>query len=175
MKFKKEISTFYYKAEEKALKDFYELKCNIAEKIEGENITIRRNLFPENVSSIFAFYDNGHIIFQIWFDTEFGGYLLPTTICLHEGGITLEFNSIVYLGANNDDGYIEKHLNDKQFNKVIDFCIPLIAIFLNNLLKIEKNHPCTDDCTFYNYKIKNSECDKMFISKKEIASKKGKK
>lgn len=172
MKFKKEISRYYYKAEEKAFKGFHELKCNIAEKIEGENITIKRNLFPENVSSIFAFYDNGHIIFQIWFDTEFGGYLLPTTICLHEGGVTLEFNSSVYLGANNEDGYTEKQLNESQFNKVINFCIPLVAKFLKNLLKIEKNHPCTDDCTFYNYKIKNGDCDKMFISKNNKKSKK---
>lgn len=174
MKLKKELTTFYH-SEDKAFLNFHELKCNLPGTIEKEFIHVRENLYPENVTSIHSFHDNGHIIFHMFFATDFGEYLVPVTICLHKGIITTEFDSSVYQETDNEDGYIEVELNEKQFNKVVKTCIPSIESFLENLSTIKRNHPCKDNCPFYNKKIKNGERDKLYVSKNDIVSKKGKK
>ena len=172
-KFKKELLV-YYTLIEKAFIDFFELKCNILVNNEKKQVAVREDLYPENVMSILSFYDNGHITFEIFFDTKFGEYFVPLTICLHSGHVSVEFGSNIILGTE-DEGYVEEELNEKQFNSVVKTCIPLIESFLEKLIKIKRNHPCMDSCSFYNKKMKDGKCDEIYLQKKEIVSKKSKK
>ena len=173
MKFRKILIT--YKAIYDAFINFGELKCNLSDSYETEYIHVRKDLCPDNVTSAHCNQVDSHIFFNLSIDTDFGEYLVPVNICLHCGTVAVEFDSVVNQKGGDEVRDTEVELNEKQFNKVIYFCFPLVEKFLENLLKIERNHPCTDGCTFYNYKIKNGECGKMFVSKKDIASKKGKK
>ena len=171
MKFIKYLSDIYT-VKVNTFLNFFELKCNLPGLITEETIHVKEDLYHKNVTCIDAFTDNGHIIFQMWFDTEFGEYIVLVTICHHDADVAIEFTSTVLSDSDNTEGYIEKQLSEKQYDKVVASCLLLIETFLKTLIKIKRNYPCSNNCYYKNNKDKKVECDKMFISKEKYTPKK---
>jgi len=178
MKFKKEITTYYkavYNAKMKPFLGFHELKCNLPGLIKEEEIEVREDLYPENVLTILCTPDSGHLFFNVFIGTEFGIYETFIAICHHSGGVTIEFESEV-IQPNKSKGSITTiDLNEKQFNKIVSDCLPIVESFLTNLIKLKKNYPCSNNCYFRNKKNKNGKCEKMYISRIEYTPEKNKK
>ncbi|HEY5536681.1 MAG TPA: hypothetical protein VIL99_17325 [Ignavibacteria bacterium] len=153
-----------------SFKDFYELKCNLPELITAEDIEVRDDLYPEGVSDIFAVPFDHSIGMHLWFDTELGSYQVSVDIDFLNGSTTVTFDSDIHISEpikNKQFTSKVEQLSEKDFNNLVDKCLPVIESFLDTLDRIERNKPCENDCYYCEQRKKDGGCDKMYISKSE--------
>lgn len=156
-----------YETQRDSFKDFYELKCQLPGLINEGDIEVKEELYPKDVSSIFAIPLDFGIEMHIWFDTEFGSYSVVVSINFVTGYIKAVFDSHFFQDGHKKENDLDsqiKELTQKELSEIESKCLPFIESFLDTIDKLERNKPCDNDCYFRKLRKEKICRDKMYIS-----------